>query len=132
MKILRQTPGLARIISSGSITPISVEKMMEGRLISKFIYKTTKGLRESYKILRQQVMIHNKDPKNKKGTKVIAKAVRKVTQAQTDTTKYRQHYTNLHILLEYGCRKEGCTLSLTGIGLLRVSPPKSQFIIYSD
>lgn len=79
----------------------------------------TKGLKNRYKILRQQVRIHNKDLKNKKETKVTAKAIRKykrynhirkAAQTQTATTKYGQNHTNLYIILQkYGCRKKGYT-----------------------
>ncbi|MFA6831918.1 MAG: hypothetical protein WCR36_06575 [Bacteroidaceae bacterium] len=70
---------------------------MDGIRRSKLICMATKGLRNRYKILRQQVRIHNKDLKNKKETKVTAKAIRKynrynhirkAAQTQTATTKY--------------------------------------------
>ena len=104
MKILRQTPELARIISSGSIAPTSIEKKMDGRLCSKLICKATKGLRDRYKILRQQVRIHNKDPKNKKGTKVTAKAIRKYIMTGMTTSekllKLKQTQPNIDSIIQ--------------------------------
>lgn len=104
MKILRQIPELARIISSGLITPINIEKKMEGRLSSKLISKATKGLRARYKILRQQVRIHNKDPKNKKGTKVTAKAIRKYIMTGMTTSekliRLKQTQPNIDIIIQ--------------------------------
>lgn len=87
LKILRQTPELAQIISSGSITPLTIEKKMEGRLCSKLIYRATKRLRDRYKRLRKQVRIHNKDPKKTKRIKVTIEAIRKYIMTGITTSE---------------------------------------------
>ena len=92
---------------------------MEERLCSKLICKATKGLRDRYKILHHQVRIHNKNLKKKKGTKVIAKAIRKYIMTGMTTSekllKLKQTQPNIAriiqtcipILQKYGYRKEG-------------------------
>src|SRR5574344_2665254 len=87
LKILRQTPELARIINSGSITPQTIKKKMEGELSLKLICRATRRLRDKYRELRKQVRIHNKDPKNVKETKVTVEAIRKYIMTGITTSE---------------------------------------------
>ena len=87
LKILRQIPELARIISSGSITPTTIEKKMEGRLCSRLIYRATRRLRDRYKKLRELVRIHNKKPQNAKGKKVSVEEIRKYIMTGITTSE---------------------------------------------
>jgi transposase len=87
LKILRQTSELARIISSGSITPSTIEKKMEGKLCLRLICRATRRLRGRYRMLREQVRAHNKNPKNAKGTKVTIEAIRKYIMTGITTSE---------------------------------------------
>ena len=86
-KILRQTSELARIISSGSITPLTIEKKSGGKLRRELICRATKRLRDRYRILREQVRVHNNDTKNAKGTKVTIEAIRKYIMTGITTSE---------------------------------------------
>lgn len=63
---LRHIRELARMVSSGIITPASLAKRMEGKLKSCLVYRCVHGLVEKYKELRRKVKESNARKKDKK------------------------------------------------------------------
>ena len=51
---------MARIINSGCITPSTVVKRLEGKVPSSIVYRCMRSLSERYKVLREEVRIHDK------------------------------------------------------------------------
>lgn len=63
---LRHIRELARIVSSGIITPASLAKRMEGKLKSSLVYRCVHGLVKKYKELRRKVKESNARKKDKR------------------------------------------------------------------
>jgi transposase len=57
MKVARD---MARIISSGCITPATVTKRLEGKVTSGIVHRCMRSVTERYKVLREEVRLHNK------------------------------------------------------------------------
>ena len=51
---------MARIINAGCITPSTVVKRLEGKVPSCIVHRCMRSLSERYKVLREEVRIHNK------------------------------------------------------------------------
>jgi transposase len=50
----------ASVISAGCITPSTVVKRLEGKVPSSIVHRCMRSLSERYKVLREEVRIHNK------------------------------------------------------------------------
>lgn len=96
VEILHNAPELARIISCGTITPVTIAKKMEGRLCCRLVKRATRKLRKRYTKLRHQVRMHNKDPKNAKGVKVKAQTIRSYIMTGKTTSEKLQGLKHTH------------------------------------
>lgn len=63
---LRHARELARIMSSGIITPETLAKRMEGKLKSSLVHRCVRALAAKYKELRKKVRENNAEKKDKK------------------------------------------------------------------
>ena len=70
LKVAREMAG---VISDGCITCISVAKKLQGKVASRIVHRCMKPITERYKVLRQEVRLHNK-ALGEKGKTVRVKA----------------------------------------------------------
>ena len=85
MKVARD---MARVISSGCITPTAVVKRLEGKVPSDIVHWCMRSVTERYKVLRREVRIHNKElGEQKKTVNVKASAIWKYIVTGETTSK---------------------------------------------
>lgn len=70
VKVARE---MARIISGGCITCASVAKRLRGKVESRIVHRCMRPITERYKVLREEVRLHNK-ARHEKGKTVRVKA----------------------------------------------------------
>ena len=86
MKVARET---ARIISAGRITSTAVAKKLEGKVESHIVHKCMRSVTKRYKVLREEVRIHNKSLADKgKTVKIKADSIWKyIVTGETESKK---------------------------------------------